>query len=478
MRRKQTIFILFLTFIFISALFLRFYNLDRIPYSLDERTCVIFRYEESITSFKNFFWIPPESLWASHANYNYTKQAVHLNYGMQSATTPFGWQLLHLSALILGKTPFGLRFIFPLFGMLYLFVFFFILHRFYERRKTILGIFLLTFFPFAIYNTRNDAILEPIALFFFLTSLYFFMLYPGKKGRILWIVFSTFMVFSNFPKAIILLAVFFLWEALLLFIEKRSIRSIFIILPFYIIPFLPSFFWFIGRAFIFDLPFLWFLQHPFARSAVVPFRIIEIFYAYGSLKQAALLIIPAFIGILIMIIHAHTSTWKLSTPAKKLDLLWILLVIVLLPLMILVRQSGPHNHSLLVPSLVILSTHTLCFCYDALKKKHLSKVIIIFTTILSYITLTSFMGQQILAVPKQDAAAFTLYTSTILTLFHTPLFLFFFFSILIGSLILFIIWKTHSIRDSLLQKILSLIFLFMLILYAFHAFFLILSGSI
>ncbi len=469
MARARRSHIFFLIVLFFLTFFLRIYGLDHTPLSVDEKQGIMQRHYVITNGLKNFLFVPPEWEWPANPSYNYTKNAVHMNYGMHSPTTPLSWQLMSVSMLLFGDSPFGLRFLSALFGTLFVIIFYFFLRKIMDFYTSTLATFLLAFYPFAITNARSGAILEPFTLFFFIVSLYFLLHYPTRKGRIAWMFFSALMIFSNFPKAILILGVLFLWELIVLFKQKNlTLTTFFSLVFFYALPFVPSLLWFSFRSLLFHLPFFWFIEHPFARGAIVPFRIIEIFYSYGSIKQAALLFIPALFGFILATFTFKKEGIILDNPYRRIFFLFYLMFPIILVLMLLAKQSGPHNHSLLVFSFVLLTINVLQAIHSAIKKGRYILFLFFFVFTWIYILTVQNMGALITSVPQQDAAALAIYQQTFFMIITSPFFLIPFLILTLVSFF-FIILPFFLLPKHYYTLCMTLL-LFSLLFYLVHAF--------
>src|SRR3989344_5797471 len=121
--------LLFIIVLIIINIFLHFYNLGETPYGNDEKYIMIPRHHAMISSPLNFIFVPATESWEKEPTYNY--DSPHLNYGMQSATSPFYWWAVSFSTLLFGETAFGLRFIVAFFAVLYIVVFYFLIRHSY-----------------------------------------------------------------------------------------------------------------------------------------------------------------------------------------------------------------------------------------------------------------------------------------------------------------------------------------------------------
>ena len=211
--------LVFLVFLVIATLFLRFYGISGHAYGSDEKHIMFERHDAMMKSLRSFIFVPTIDEWEKDTGYNYG--GFHLNYGMQSATTPLSWQMISSSVLVFGENAFGLRFIPALFGFMYVIAFYFLIRHVYAKKYAMISAALFSLFPFSISNVQNGAILEPITIFFFVMCLLSLVGFFGERRRYVGIVWAMLMVFSNFPKAIIMLGMLFIWETFNSLYKKR-----------------------------------------------------------------------------------------------------------------------------------------------------------------------------------------------------------------------------------------------------------------
>ena len=410
-------------FLIIATLFLRFYHIENGELIGDEKRALKI-HDAMISSAQNFLIIPMYDKWITEPVL-LERTRIHLNYGVLSIATPLAWYIKSFLMFFSGANKFGVRFSTAIFGALYVILFYLFSRRIYNKKISMLSSLLLAFFPFSIVNARNGAIFEPITLSFFIGSLFFLpSLKNSTYGRLIWGVISALMLFSNFYKAIILLSILFIWEFILIFHKNKKIVRETVKLGFYYaLLFIPSIAWAFLRAYSLDIPLFWLFQFPFVRGATSSFRIIEIFWSYGAIKQAATLLIPALIGLFLFLSYLKKKNFQLKEPTTKINLLWALMMLIIPLQLFFARQGGAYNHSLIAIPIVVFTVYALHSAHSSLKKNNINLALFLIFTSWIFVILSYNMGSLINEVPKTDILAFPLYKETFFSILKIPTFI-------------------------------------------------------
>ena len=473
--RKEAV---FLVILFILALFIRFYGVSDNQLIKDEWAILFPRYDSMTNSVSDFVLIPTDNYWNKVSGYDYSTDFAisHINYGVQSSTTPLSWWLVSLSISIFGKNAFGTRFIPLLFGFFSIFIFYFLIKKFYGLKYAFISSFLFSFYLFNINTARIGQTLEPLAIFFFLLSLYFLLSFR-KNSRKYWIFFASLMLFSNLPKAIILLGIMFLWEFQNLFINKKfEIKNLCFLLLYYIIALIPSIIWGFIRAKVYDLNYFWILEHTFIRGLQENFRILEVLYSYNSIKQGALLLIPALIGIFIFFKDNYKN--KKVVVKDNLNLLWFYIFVLIPYLFLLTKQAGPWSHAMSSFAIVLFSTITIDKMLFYIKQRKYLMYLLVFSASWLYAIFMKSLGDLINMVPRTDSDAIALYIFVFYQIFNSWFFILQILLLISFVVIVFILSKQKYFDNKYLQIILYISLFFSLFALSFYSFYLVINGII
>lgn len=468
--------IAFLFALFLLAVFVRFYGMWGTEVIKDEYGIMFPRHDSMIKSVGSFLTIPTDDYWIKNENYNYTSDYVkyHFNTGTQSSTTPFGWWLIGLSLLIFGKNAFGARFVPLLFSLLSIFLLYFLVRKAYGKKYAIISSILLAFYPFYITMFRVGQSLEPFVLFFFLVALYF-LLFFRKFGRLYWMVFMSTMFFSNFPKAIILALIFFLWEFQRLVYSKRLI---FINLTklggYYLVALVPTFIWGLIRAKVYGLSSFWFLGHVFARGGQEQFRILEVLYSYGSTKQGALLMVLAVYGVFVFVKSIYNK--KVIKLNEELNLLWLTMILLIPILFLFSKQAGAWSHAMASIPIAIFAANGLLSMYKNIRDRNYLSYVIMFYFNWIYVLVVKNMGDLISFVPRNDADAVSLYKNVLIQLFGSVSFVIQISLLTLFALFIILASKYKLINENNLSKILICSLVLSLLAFVSYSFYLVIFG--
>jgi len=471
--------LVFLIVVLLLCIFLRFYHLSEKPLLPDEWGVIIPRYDTMITSVKNFLLLPTQDYWDKNPKFNYIGPAaiVHINTGMHSVTTPLTGWLVSFGLMAFGKNALGARFMPNIFSILSIFLFYLIVRNAFSRKHAILSTLLLSFYSFYLTSIRNTPAFEPIVVFFFLLAAYFVLFWQKYRfWRIGWLASAALMLFSNFPKAILLLGIMFIWEIYVLYKNELNAIKFFNLTTFYTASFIPSILWGIIRANVYNLNPLWMFEHAFARIPYEPFRILELLYSYSSTKQGAFLIFLGIYGLFLYVLSLFAQKQEINNSSKLNTLLAIMFITIPVSLL-LGRQPGAWSHSMTAIPIVFFASVALYKMLKDITEGKYFRYLGAFLANWFYILIVKNMGDLITEVPRTDSATISLYKQVFMQILNSRLVILE-FSILFVFVTSSILIAKYGKVDAQLKSMLNASLAFTVLIFIVHTMYLVISDTI
>ncbi len=258
---------------------------------------------------------------------NYFKYGILLpmnEYGLDLTTTPLYSWLIYLSFIIFGVHEWAARLPSLFFGMLSLFMVYYIAKRLYEERVALAATFIAAVSPGIVYFSRNIQ-LESMFTAFALAAL-LFMTYYKESADVRWLVASgiylSIAILTKYPAVLVYPALLWAWFKHGEFRGSKKERTRLFL--FVLLPLLPSLLWLLHAMSATPALTAWYFNKPEAPWNLSTTR--------TALYLAVSKFIPEHFGYVFYLAFLLSLLWIAREPKKHLPILlftfsWLLLIL-------------------------------------------------------------------------------------------------------------------------------------------------------